>query len=692
MTDLLERLKPALADRYTIERELGRGGMAVVYLAHDLKHDRQVAVKVVKPDLAAIIGAERFLNEIKVTANLQHPHILPLFDSGEANGFLYYVMPYVEGESLRALLDRKKQLPIDRALEITKAVASALDHAHRHGVIHRDIKPENILLADDGQPLVADFGIALAVNEAGGTRLTETGMSLGTPEYMSPEQATGDRQLDPASDIYSLGAVLYEMLVGDPPHSGSTAQGIIARVMMEQPTSIRLLRDTVPEHVEHAVMKALAKVPADRFDSAGAFVEAAGEVAAQVEVVSTRERRITRRWTWPQGWRLGMVALAGAAAALLIVIAVVLSRITASTPISITTSNILHVTSDPGLEFQPAISPDGSEVAYIVGPIVSPRIVVRSAIDVGSGGGLRLADGVSGGHWYPWWTPGGASLRFWACTSGFRIEPGCDWKEAGKLGGSVRSFGLPRRSTVYAWSRDGMRVAFALRDSIFAYSADNGEPELLGVHGTGRTAHSLAWSPDGRLIAYVNGNHYWRTSANVNSASIWILDATGGDPVPVTDEEHMNVSPQWLPDSRHLLFVSNRDGPRGIYVVEVGPEGPRGPPRSVLSSSDPHSISISADGRRLAYAKFTAAQNIWSIPIPRSGSVSISNAVPVTTGNQVIENHSLSPDGEWIVFDSDIRGQFDIYKQPLAGGRQQLVADITGDEYDPDWSPERRHS
>ena len=191
MPDVLERLTTALADRYRIERELGRGGMAIVYLAHDLKHDRQVAVKVVQPELAAVIGAERFLNEIKVTANLQHPHILPLFDSGEADGFLFYVMPFVEGESLRARLDREKQLSVEEAVDIAKSVATALDYAHRHGVIHRDIKPANILL-HDGQPMVADFGIALAVRAAGGARVTETGLSLGTPQYMSPEQASGD--------------------------------------------------------------------------------------------------------------------------------------------------------------------------------------------------------------------------------------------------------------------------------------------------------------------------------------------------------------------------------------------------------------------------------------------------------------------------------------------------------------------
>ena len=292
MPDILDHLTTALADRYRIERELGRGGMAIVYLAHDLKQERQVAVKVVQPELAAVIGAERFLNEIKVTANLQHPHILPLFDSGETDEFLYYVMPYVKGESLRALLDRKKQLPIDRALEITKAVASALGHAHRQGVIHRDIKPENILLADDGTALVADFGIALAVSEAGSARLTEAGMSLGTPEYMSPEQATGDRQLEPTSDIYSLGAVLYEMLTGEPPYTGKTAQAIIARIMMEQPTSIRLLRETVPEHVEQIVMKALAKIPADRFDSAEAMVLQLAAVATPSGGITSTETRL----------------------------------------------------------------------------------------------------------------------------------------------------------------------------------------------------------------------------------------------------------------------------------------------------------------------------------------------------------------------------------------------------------------
>jgi serine/threonine-protein kinase len=214
MSEITARLSTAIADRYRIERELGAGGMATVYLAHDVKHERKVALKVLRPELAAVIGAERFLAEIKVTANLQHPHILPLHDSGEADTFLYYVMPYVEGETLRDKIEREKQLGVEEAVEIARSVAAALDYAHRHKVVHRDIKPENILI-HDGQPMVADFGIALAVSQAGGTRLTETGLSVGTPHYMSPEQAMGDRELDARSDVYSLGAMLYEMLAGE---------------------------------------------------------------------------------------------------------------------------------------------------------------------------------------------------------------------------------------------------------------------------------------------------------------------------------------------------------------------------------------------------------------------------------------------------------------------------------------------
>ncbi len=278
MTDPLPRLVAALADRYRIERELGQGGMATVYLAEDLKHDRKVALKVLKPELAAVIGAERFVVEIKTTASLSHPHILPLFDSGTADGFLYYVMPFIDGETLRTKLDRETQLGIDEAVGITVAVADALDYAHRHGVIHRDIKPENILL-HDGRPMVADFGIALALSAAAGGRMTETGMSLGTPHYMSPEQATAEKLITARSDIYSLGSVLYEMLTGNPPHVGASAQQIIMKIVTEEAAPVTRLRKAVPQNVADAVGKALEKLPADRFATAKEFADALGNPA-----------------------------------------------------------------------------------------------------------------------------------------------------------------------------------------------------------------------------------------------------------------------------------------------------------------------------------------------------------------------------------------------------------------------------
>ncbi|HVL16750.1 MAG TPA: serine/threonine-protein kinase [Gemmatimonadales bacterium] len=273
------RLAAALADRYRIERELGQGGMATVYLAQDLRHHRQVAIKLMRPELAAVIGAERFLSEIRTTANLQHPHILPLFDSGEVDGVLYYAMPFVEGESLRDRLSREKQLPIADAVRIATEVASALDYAHRHGVIHRDIKPENILL-HHGSALVADFGIALAASKAGGTRITETGMSVGTPHYMSPEQAMGEREITARSDIYALGAITYEMLIGEPPFSGPTAQAIVAKVLTEEPRPLVPRRRSIPPEVEATVLTALEKLPADRFGSAHEF--AASLTAGQI--------------------------------------------------------------------------------------------------------------------------------------------------------------------------------------------------------------------------------------------------------------------------------------------------------------------------------------------------------------------------------------------------------------------------
>jgi len=289
MADLRTQLQAALASHYTIERELGRGGMAYVFLAQDVKHRRPVAMKVLRPEVAAVVGAERFLREVDVVARLTHPHILPLHDSGEAAGFLYYVMPFVEGESLRDRLRRERQLPLEDALQIAREVAGALSYAHSHDVVHRDIKPENILL-EAAQAVVSDFGIARAISAAGGERLTETGLAVGTPAYMSPEQAMGEGLVDGRTDVYALGCVLYEMLAGEPPYTGATPQAIIARCLTEPVPPLHTLRETVPAAVERAIARALARVPADRFGSAAQFAEALAESLREVPTARRRAR------------------------------------------------------------------------------------------------------------------------------------------------------------------------------------------------------------------------------------------------------------------------------------------------------------------------------------------------------------------------------------------------------------------
>jgi eukaryotic-like serine/threonine-protein kinase len=357
MSGIPDRLTAALADRYRIERELGQGGMATVYLAEDLKHDRKVALKVLKPELAAVIGGERFVVEIKTTAALSHPHILPLFDSGTVDGFLYYVMPYIEGETLRDKLNRETQLGIDEAVRITSEVADALDYAHRHGVIHRDIKPENILL-HDGRPMVMDFGIALAVSAAAGGRMTETGLSLGTPYYMSPEQATADKEITARSDIYSLAVVLYEMLAGEPPHIGNSAQQIIMKIVTEDAAPVTRLRKTVPANVAAALAQALERLPADRFESAKAFADALENPAFATTTggafgATTGGSKSTRVWQY-----------ATVAVSLVAVGAVVYALPRPKPATRVVRFSIPGASSVVGSTTQPAVSPDGRAVAY----------------------------------------------------------------------------------------------------------------------------------------------------------------------------------------------------------------------------------------------------------------------------------------------------------------------------------------
>jgi len=401
---IAEQLSNSLRDRYRIEREIGSGGMATVYLAHDVRHERFVALKVLNPELGAVLGVERFLAEIRVTAHLQHPNLLPLFDSGEANRLLFYVMPFVEGESLRARLAHEKHLPIAEAVHIAISAAGALDYAHAHGVVHRDLKPENILL-QAGQPLVADFGIALAVSNAGGARITQTGLSLGTPQYMSPEQATGDHSIDRRSDVYSLGAVLYEMLVGDPPHTGSTAQAIIAKVLTDKPRPVRAFRDSVPQHIADAVDVALAKLPADRFATAAEFAQAlAGKsVVIPAGAFSPPKRRSYLRD--PRSW----VAAAGVAVAALALTITLRTRESDERPLLRAT-----ILPPPGEDFAGgegmALSNDGTMLAFtVLRAPPRPRLFVRPlGSDVS-----REIPGTADAS-FPFWSPDNKQLGFFA--------------------------------------------------------------------------------------------------------------------------------------------------------------------------------------------------------------------------------------------------------------------------------------
>ncbi|MCU0617851.1 MAG: serine/threonine protein kinase, partial [Gemmatimonadaceae bacterium] len=270
---MLDALRAALADRYELQSELGAGGMATVWLARDLRHDRAVAIKVLHPDLAAVIGPERFLREIRLTASLQHPNVLPLFDSGAADGLLYYVMPFVDGPTLRGRLARERVLPVEDALQIARDLSAALQYAHTRGIVHRDVKPENVLL-QDGRPLLADFGIALAMEQASGARMTQSGLSLGTPQYMAPEQAMGERDIDARADVFALGAVTYEMLTGEPPFTGATAQAVMARMLTVDPAPIVETRSVVSPAIDDAVRRALRRLPADRYQSMSAFTQA----------------------------------------------------------------------------------------------------------------------------------------------------------------------------------------------------------------------------------------------------------------------------------------------------------------------------------------------------------------------------------------------------------------------------------
>jgi len=723
-----ERLASAVTGRYRVTGVAGAGAMALVYRAEDLKLGRTVALKVLRPELAAAIGHERFLNEVDIAAGLSHPNILPVHDVGTADGLLYYVMPYVEGESLRARLAREGPLEPAEAVRIAREVAGALSYAHGRGIVHRDVKPANILLLED-HAVVSDFGVARAV----GSVLDDPALAAatGTPAYMSPEQIAGSPDIDARTDLYSLGCVLYEMLTGAPPDAATDpAAAFSAKPGASVPKASRV-RGTVPASVVAALSGAMAADPAQRFRTAEEFTAAlnanvasrpprdavlSGAMATDPEhrFASAGELReavyaaTSTKGTVPSAVRARRRVPGGiVAVAVVVAIALGAPSLFRRGPLDITVGAIVQVTNQPGLEFQPALSPDGREVAYVEGPISRPRIVVRSAVALEERGELRLTEGLDGFHWFPAWSPDGESLRFAVCRG---QTGGCATQQVGKLGGAIepvfaggasawienrphRVLELtPGRS---AWSRDGTRVAYSVgMDSLYTSPASIASPRLLTILESPNAfwPHSLTWSPDGRWIAFVDRRLQWTIASGdrgLNTSSVWIVDAEDGTQARITDDSSVNTSPQWLPDSRHLLFVSDRDGARGIYVVEVGPDGPRGEPRSVLSASDAHSISVSSDGKRMAYSKFTSSQNIWAVPITEGRVTSLSNARRVTTGNQVVESHSLSPDGRWLLFDSNRGGgNTNLYRVPTGGGTPDPLSAYPYDVYNPVLSPD----
>ena len=661
----LELLTTALADRYRLERELGAGGMATVYLAHDLKHGRPVAIKVLRPELAAVIGAERFLAEIKTTANLQHPHILSLFDSGEAGGLVYYVMPYVEGESLRERLEREKQLPIDEAVRIAREVADALDYAHQHGIVHRDIKPENVLL-HGGHAQVADFGIALAASRSeGSTRMTETGMSLGTPIYMAPEQAMGAREITPRADVYALGVMLYEMLTGDPPFTGSTPQAVVARVLTEQPRPLIPQRHTIPGSVEAAVLTALEKLPADRFATAAEFADALREGGKRTGPMARTAAPTRRRRPWlPWVVAAALLPLAWWAGG---------ARSRAALPPIAGFGRATKVTWERGLEIEPAISPDGKYVAYAAGNAFTTRIFVRQ---VTGGRPIALTSEGAESQSGPSWSPDGARVLY---------RSGAGIYSAPATGGAPRTEYLsPKGAAIISasWAGDGKRIVYVIGDSVFATSPGS-VPRLLARVSGPADCH---WSPAGDLIACASGNPgstaAGLTYGNQAASRIVVIRVDDGAVTSVSDSLSQNQAPAWGADGRWLYFVSSADGPFDIYALPLSRRGaPDGRTVRLTTGLGAQAISLAPDGTRLAYSALATSANIWTLP----------GLKPLTSGRQDVDLFRYSRDGRWILYASNISGTNELYRIPAAGGDPEpLTSGSAADNFAPDLSPDGR--
>ncbi|MDH3290198.1 MAG: protein kinase [Gemmatimonadota bacterium] len=669
---LVERLQAALAGRYRIERELGRGGMGLVFLAEDLKHDRKVALKVLRPELTQSLGVDRFLREIRISAKLSHPNILTLIDSGSAGDFMYYVLPFVEGDSLRDRIDRERHLSIEDAISIIREVADALAYAHSMGVVHRDIKPENILF-EAGHAVVADFGIAHAVSEAGGEKLTQSGLAIGTPAYMSPEQALAEGPVDARTDIYSLACVLYEMLAGAPPFSGPSAQAIIARKTLEPVPGLRVVRDTVPPELEAAIMRALAKVPADRYatarDFAAALLGGDGTVPAPTGEKGVRPRLVAAA---------SVIVVVAAASYILLAVAG-----GGSSP-GVAVASFTRLTADPGVELFPSVSPDGDWIVY-AGETAGNRDIYLKRVEGETT--INLTADSPADDDQPVFSPDGERIAFRSERDGGGIFV------MGRTGEAVRR--VTRTGFNPTWSPDGTYLAFASERIELNPQNSEGAKGLWVVQVQTGEVRQLSsedmalpsWSPNGHRIAYTKR----LGDPDPAQADVWTVSAEGGEAVAVTRGVATDWNAAWSPDGQYLYFASNRGGSMNLWRVRIDERSGatlRTPEPVTTPATSLAHISVSRDGRHIVYSSVLVTSNIQSVTLnPRTATV-VGEPVWVTTGSRRWSSPDPSSDGKSVVFYSLTEPEGDIYVARANGAGLRRVTGDSAIDRMPRWSPD----